>query len=114
MLTDRKETYNVQILQDWKTFRWSRITVLSDPVAKLIRMKGSRVFRFHMMCWSQPDPSNDWATKLEDVWNENGSAETLDLTSREVQFIWHLLSSASTLDIKKHNHTHLNMQNRIF
>ena len=28
-----------QVSQDWKTFRWSRITLHSDPAANLIQMK---------------------------------------------------------------------------
>ena len=28
-----------QVLQDWNTFRWARISLLCDPAAKLIRMK---------------------------------------------------------------------------
>ena len=93
----------MQILQDWTTFRWSRITLLSDPGAKVIKLK-FRVFpdstsRFGV---SNPDPSNKWATQLEDVWNEHGFAEKLSLAAREVQFIWHVLPGASFLDIKKH------------
>ena len=38
-LFERIDTYMMQVLQDWKTFRWSRITLLDDPAAKLIRMK---------------------------------------------------------------------------
>ena len=39
ILIDLKDAYNMQILQDWNTFRWSRITLLSAPATKLIRMK---------------------------------------------------------------------------
>ena len=39
ILIDGKDAYNMQVFQDWNTFRWSRITLLSDPAAKLIRMK---------------------------------------------------------------------------
>ena len=55
----------MRILQDWNTFQWSRITLLSDPAAKLIRMKG-HVFSDSTMCVgvSNPDPSNNWATKV--------------------------------------------------
>ena len=38
-LIERKDAHNMQVLQDWKTFRWPRITLLSDPAAKLVRMK---------------------------------------------------------------------------
>ena len=38
--TDRTQSaYNMQVLQDWYTFHWSRMPLLSDPAAKLIRMK---------------------------------------------------------------------------
>ena len=69
---DRKDAYNTQMLQDWNTLRWSRITLLSDPAAKLISMK-VHVFSDSTMCVgiSNPDPSNNWATKLDDVWNEH-------------------------------------------
>ena len=38
-LINRKDTYNMQVSQDWKTFRWSRITLLSDTATEWIRMK---------------------------------------------------------------------------
>ena len=43
--------YELQIWQDWNTFRWSRMTLLSYPAAKLID-ESSRVLRFHIVCWS--------------------------------------------------------------
>ena len=62
-LIERTDAYNMQPLQDWKTFRWSRNTLLSGPAAKLFRMK-VRVFSDCTMCVgvSNPDPSNTWAT----------------------------------------------------
>ena len=39
-----------------------------------------------MVCWSNPDPSSNLATNLEDVWNE-GFVEK-NLAAREVQFNW--------------------------
>ena len=51
---------------------------------------------------SNSDPSNNWATILEDEWNEHGFVEQLNLAAREVQFVWHVLPRASTLNIKKH------------
>ena len=62
-LIDRKDAYNMQVLQDWNTFRWSRITLLSGPAAKLFRMK-DHVFSDSTLCVgvSNPDPSNYWAT----------------------------------------------------
>ena len=94
------------------TFRCSRITLLNDPAAKLTRMK-VRVFSDSTLSVgvSNPDPSNSWTTKLEDVWNEHGCVETLNLATREVQFIWHILPGASTLDIEKHIQRYLNGQN---
>ena len=75
-LIDRTDADNMQVFQDWKTFRWSRTKLLSDPAAKLIRMN-SRVLSDSTMCVgvSTPDPSNNWATKLEGVWNEHGFDE---------------------------------------
>ena len=88
ILIDRKDAYNMQILQSRKTFRWSRTTWLSVPAAKLIRMK-VHVLSDSTLCIgvSNPDPSNTWATKLEDVWNEHGFVEILNLAAREVRFI---------------------------
>ena len=57
---------------------------------------------------SNPDPSNNWSTKLQDVWNEHGFVEQLNFPAREVQFIWHVLASASTVDIEKHFQNFLN------
>ena len=64
-MIDRKDAYNMQILQDCSAFRWSRITLLSDPAAKLIRMI-LHVFSDSTLCVgvSNPDPYNNWATKL--------------------------------------------------
>ena len=33
---------------------------------------------------SNPDPSNHWSTKLQNVWNEHGFVEQLDFPAREV------------------------------
>ena len=74
-MIDRKDAYNMQILEDWNSFRWSRFT-LSNPAAKLMRMKVG-VF----------SDSDSWAMKLEDVWNEHGFVEKLNLAAREGQFI---------------------------
>ena len=60
---------------------------------------------------SSPDPFNNWATKLEDVWNKHGFAETSNLTAREMHIIWHTLPGASALDIKQLVQTHLNGRN---
>ena len=38
-----------------------------------------------------PDPSNSWATKLDEVWNERGSDEKLDFADRDMLFVWHVL-----------------------
>ena len=67
----------MQILRDWNTFRWSRITLLSgDPAAKVIRVK-VHMFSDSTLCVgvSNLDPSNKWATQLEDVWNEHEFVE---------------------------------------
>ena len=71
-LVERKDAYNMQIVHAWNTFRWSRITLLSDPAAELIRMK-VHVFSDSTLCAgiSTPDPSNSWATKLDEVWKEH-------------------------------------------
>ena len=63
-----------------ETFRWSRFTLLSDPVPKLLRMK-VHVFSYSTLrAWiSSPDPSNSY----EDSINK------LNLAARDVQFTWH-------------------------
>ena len=94
---------SVMLCKDWKTFRCSRMTVLSDPAAKLIKMK--------VQVFSNPDSSNKWATEVEDVWNEHGFVEQFNFAPREVQFIWHVLPDASTLDVKKRIQRSLNGQN---
>ena len=98
-LIERKDAYNVQVLQDWNMFRWSRISLLCDPAAKMIRMK-VHVFSDSTSCVgvSNPDPSNNCATKWEDVWNEHGHVEKFNLAAREVQFIWDALKR----QIQKH------------
>ena len=69
-------------------FRWSRITLLRSPAAKLIRMK-VHVLSDSTLCVgvSNPDPSNNWTTKLEDVGNEHGFVEQMNVAAREVRFI---------------------------
>ena len=111
-LIERKDSYMMQVSQDWKTFRWSRTTLLSNPAAKLIRMK-VHVFSDSTLCVgiSNPGPSNNCATILDEVWNEHRFHETLNLAAREEHFMWHVLSGASTLDIKKHIQKYLNGQN---
>ena len=99
----------MQIPQDRHTLRWSKMTLLGDPGAKLIRMQ-VRVFSDSTWCVgaSNPDPSNNWSTKLQDVWNERGFVEKLNLAAREVRFMWHVLLGACTLHIKKHVQKYLN------
>ena len=90
-LVERKDAYNVQILQDWNTFLWARITLLSDPAAKLITMQVHMFSDSTLFVGvSNPDPSNNWVTKLENVWNKHGFDETLNLAVREVQVMWHV------------------------
>ena len=60
---------------------------------------------------SNPDPSNNLATHLEDVWKEHGCVEKMNLVAREVNLIWNILPSGSTLDIKKHVQRYLGEQN---
>ena len=56
---------------------------------------------------SNPEPSNNWATKLEDVWLEHGFVEKLP--GREMQFSFRVLPGAS-IDIKKHIQEYLNSE----
>ena len=60
---------------------------------------------------SNPDPSNTWAIKLADVWSDHVLVEKFNFAAPEVQFIWHVLSGASTLYTKKHIQRFLNGQN---
>ena len=59
-----------------------------------------RVLRFCSVRWNHK--YNNWATPLDEVWNEHGFDEPLNLAAREVQFIWHENLDISTLDIQKH------------
>ena len=61
-LIECKDAYNMQMLQDWSPFRCSRITMLSDPAAKIDQDGSSRVLRFYIVCWSLA--SNNWALKI--------------------------------------------------
>ena len=58
-LSERKDAYTMQVLQEWNSFRWSRSTLLSDPEAKMIKMK-VHMFPDSVLCVgaSNPDPSN--------------------------------------------------------
>ena len=38
-----------QVLQDWNTFRWARISLLCDPAAKIDQDESPRVLRFHIV-----------------------------------------------------------------
>ena len=82
----RQNVYMLQFLQDWNTFRWSRILLLGDPAANFIRMKvhvfSDPTLRLGV---SNPDPPNYWTTQLEDVWQEHGFVEICNLVAREVQ-----------------------------
>ena len=107
---DRRDAHNMQILQDWNTYRRSKITLLNHPAAKLINMR-VRLFSDSTLCGvSNPDPSNNWATKLEDVWNEHGFVEKLTLAARDVRFIWHVLPCAPIVDTKEHFQNYLKGQ----
>ena len=114
-LIDRDDACNMQLLQDRNTFRWLSITLSSDPAAKLIRIK-IHVFSDSTLCVgvSNPDPSNNWATKLDDVWNEQGLVENIKLAAREVQFCWHVLPGTSTIEIEKHIPKYFNGQHPEF
>ena len=64
--------------------------------------ESSRVLKFTLyVAASHPDPSRNWAMKLQDAWNEHGFVEKLNLTAREVQFIWRVLLCSSTIDTKE-------------
>ena len=60
---------------------------------------------------SNPDPSNNQATTLEDVWSEHGFVVHFYSAAREVQFIWHVLPGASAFEIIQHIQKYLNKQN---
>ena len=95
VLIDRKDAYNVQILQDGYTFRRSRIMLLNDPAAKLIRMRVHEFADSTLRAGvSKPDPSNNWTTKLEDVRNETRIRWKMTLATREMQLMWHVQPGA--------------------
>ena len=50
---------------------------------------------------SDPDPSNNWATTLEDAVSEHGCVDKLNVAAREVQFIWHVPPDALLLTSKE-------------
>ena len=97
--------------QDCETLRWSTITLLSDPAAKIIRMK-VHVFTDSTSCVgvTNPDPSNNWATAFDGLWNVHGFDEQLNLTAREIPFFWHMYLGAHTGDMKRNVQKYLNGQ----
>ena len=76
-----------------------------DPTKKLSasELKGTDiqhdgVARHLCKVWEgPPGPSNKWATKLEDVWSENGFEETLNLAVREVHVYFCMCTLVLTL-----------------
>ena len=81
-LIERADAYNMKVLQHWKTFRWSRHTLLRDPASKLIRMNVHVVSDFTSCVGvSNLDSPNKGATKLDEVWNEHGFWRTIELGS---------------------------------
>ena len=97
-LIERKDAYNMHTLQDWNTFQWSRLTLLSDPAAKLIKMK------VHCVGVPNPGPSNNWAKKIR------GCMERTRIGRQRSAFIWHVLPGASNFDIKRLSKEYLNGQ----
>ena len=56
------------------------ISLVKNYVAERSSRMRVHVFSDFTLCVgiSNPDPSNNWATKLEDAWNEHGFAENLN------------------------------------
>ena len=85
-LIERKDAYDMEVSKDWKTFLWSRLTLLSNPAAESIRMT-VHLLSDSTMCVgiSNSDLHNNLATKLDEVWNENRFDRKLNLAVLEVQ-----------------------------
>ena len=107
-LIERKDAHNMQVSQDWNTFRFSRRALLGDPAAKLIRLKVD-VFSDSTLCVgvSKPDPSNNWTTTLEErmertriCWNNQFGSWRGAIHLARVAY-----------EIKKHVQKYLNGQN---
>ena len=113
-MIQRKDVYNMQIWQDWNTFRWSRITLLNDSAAKLITMK-VHVFSDSQLCVGVSIQIH--RIMEQQNWRILGTnmdlVDKLNLTAREVQFFLHVVPGASTLHIKKHLQRYLNGRNHI-
>ena len=60
----------MKIQQDWNTFRWSRITLLSDPAAKVLRMN-VHVFSDSTLCVGVSNP--DRPTTGQQNWMKYGT-----------------------------------------
>ena len=86
------------------TFRWSTITVLSDP-AKLIKVN-VHVFSDSTSCVgvSNPDPSNNWATE------QHGSVEHFNLAVRQVRAYSEIRERAKSRIVWRYDHVHVNVQ----
>ena len=73
---------------------------------KIDQDDSSRVLRFHIVCCSLKSRS------IQQLVNEvAGFIDKFNLAARVVQFIWHGLPGASTLEIKKDIQKYLNGQN---
>ena len=103
-LLEQKAAYNMQGSATLETFHGSRITLLSKPPVAVIRMKFDVFFSETVLRVgpSNPNPSELWRTNLREVWDDDKFEEKKDLSVREVQFVGHVFSGATTINIKKH------------
>ena len=75
LLIERKDSHDMLILQEWYTFRWTRMTFLSDPAAQLIPQgESSRVLRIYIVCWNLESRS------IQGLDNQIGGCSLLQLT----------------------------------
>ena len=74
-LIECKDACNLQVLQDWTTFRWSWISLLSHPAAELIRMN------VHLESRSIQPLGNTSGGRAERTW----ISRKIGLEAREIQ-----------------------------
>ena len=92
---------SVATSQDWKIFRWSRLTLICDPLGDTIR---TRVHEFSDSVWCggrhNCSLSDNWPEKSARVWNGTDVGEKIQLPGQEVQYTWHAFPSACTINTK--------------
>ena len=100
---------SVATSQDWKTFRWLRLTLIDDPLGDMICTR-IRELSDSVLCVGRHNysPSENWPEKFAQVWSGTHVAENIELSGQEVQVTWHLFSKRMSINTKNEIETVLN------